>query len=217
MALGLSFLTRKLFRGSTVEADLVASHVPHDDDLHDAPLTREEKFVMEALEPRILLSADPFTGEFSRIADDALNGDPTENAAIVAVLETVSETAASASDKALELDDPAVSWPSDWTSGARELDGVEGDGNSPETAGDEAENGVDTPVQTVAVLAPLAASETGGVDLAEALKSMLDSLLSRLEAGPGPLMINFTMADPAENGEKPLENNGRFWRLVCHF
>ena len=62
-------------------------------------LNRIESFRVEALEPRILLSADPVLGEMARVADKAGWDDPLANiAAIVEVIDAVANQDAKAAD-----------------------------------------------------------------------------------------------------------------------
>ena len=68
------------------------------DSSHDS-LNRLESFQVEALEPRILLSADPVLGEMARVADKAGWDDPLANvAAIVEVIDAVATQDAKAAD-----------------------------------------------------------------------------------------------------------------------
>ncbi|MBQ0800895.1 MAG: LEPR-XLL domain-containing protein, partial [Sulfitobacter litoralis] len=82
----------------------------------DDSLNREESFRVEALEPRILLSADPVLGEMARIADKAGWDDPMSNlAAIVEVIDATENQDAKAAE--VETADEAeveMAWPEEW-------------------------------------------------------------------------------------------------------
>ena len=68
MAFGVSEFISLFRRKGSDEDALSLSFADHSDEFQDGPLTREEKFVVEAMEPRILLSADPLTGEMVSVA-----------------------------------------------------------------------------------------------------------------------------------------------------
>jgi hypothetical protein len=83
------------------------------DPTHDS-LNREESFRVEALEPRILLSADPVLGEMARIADKAGWDDPMSNlAAIVEIIDATENQDAKAAE--IEAAEAEMEWPDDWT------------------------------------------------------------------------------------------------------
>ena len=113
---GLSLLKR-MFRGEGARANPSRFHSqgimrdPTDDSLN-----REESFRVEALEPRILLSADPVLGEMARIADKAGWDDPMANtAAIVEVIDAVAgQDARVAEIETLDPVDVEVEWPEAW-------------------------------------------------------------------------------------------------------
>ena len=79
-------------------------------------LNRIESFRVEALEPRILLSADPVLGEMARVADKAGWDDPLANiAAIVEVIDAVANQDAKAADIEVAVAvEPEVEWPQNW-------------------------------------------------------------------------------------------------------
>ena len=85
------------------------------DSSHDS-LNRLESFRVEALEPRILLSADPVLGEMARVADKAGWDDPLANvAAIVEVIDAVATQDAKAADIEVAIAvEPEVEWPENW-------------------------------------------------------------------------------------------------------
>jgi len=88
--------------------------VPVEDDLKPT----ESQFRLEALEPRILLSADPISGEFARlIADSETNEDADDIAALILEMDQTasleSESADSTFDDAAD-DDVTIDWPDGW-------------------------------------------------------------------------------------------------------
>jgi len=110
-------LFSKLFRkdGARAEPSRFGAEGVLRDPTHDS-LNREESFRVEALEPRILLSADPVLGEMARIADKAGWDDPMSNlAAIVEVIDATENQDAKAAE--VETADEAeveMAWPEEW-------------------------------------------------------------------------------------------------------
>ncbi|SFS22515.1 LEPR-XLL domain-containing protein, partial [Yoonia litorea] len=118
---------RNLFaRGSNASADdQLRLQSGFDTDPTEHELHREESFKVEALEPRILLSADPLTGELARLVEDSGRYDPAaEVAALVQQLDAIEaapEAAPEAEDAGLTADDEIV-WPEEWLDGEGEAD-----------------------------------------------------------------------------------------------
>lgn len=114
-------LLSRLFRkdGARAEPSRFGAEGVLRDPTHDS-LNREESFRVEALEPRILLSADPVMGEMARIADKAGWDDPMSNlAAIVEVIDATENQDAKAAEIAVaEPLEAEMEWPEDWTENA---------------------------------------------------------------------------------------------------
>ncbi|NOR31132.1 MAG: LEPR-XLL domain-containing protein, partial [Sulfitobacter sp.] len=109
--------------GARANSSRFRSHGVLRDPSNDS-LNREESFRVEALEPRILLSADPVLGEMARIADKAGWDDPLANtAAIVDIIDDVAgQDSKVAEIETLEPIDPEVVWPEAWSEGVASAD-----------------------------------------------------------------------------------------------
>ena len=92
---------------------------PFDTDSLDPQLAREQSYRVEALEPRILLSADPMLGELARIADDAYHFDPQiDMQAVIQQVDELYDQDENAADFGPEFDVPdgkvGIDWPEGW-------------------------------------------------------------------------------------------------------
>ena len=92
---------KRLFIGGTRATDAAAFEVGSElsgSDI-DHEIHREESFKVEALEPRILLSADPISGELVRMAEEAGRYDPaSEVAALVQQIDAIAPAVAEAAE-----------------------------------------------------------------------------------------------------------------------
>ena len=103
---------------------------------HDS-LSRDNRYRLESLEPRILLSGDAIVAELASLVDDDGQADTAEElAVIIQEVELESETDGEAGDHAepddSQTDEPTVVWPEGWQT-------------SDEDAGDDSAD----PLQTV--------------------------------------------------------------------
>jgi hypothetical protein len=105
---------KRLFAAGTTPADEVVFQTQAGNFDHlDHEIHREESFKVEALEPRILLSADPLTGELVRLAEEAGRYDPAfEVASVVQQIEAIALTETPV-EQTQEADDD-IAWPADW-------------------------------------------------------------------------------------------------------
>jgi len=117
-------------------------------------LTRDESFRVEALEPRILLSADPILGELARLADSAFLTDP--QADIIAIIQQIDELQADetlAAEVELAEDEAGqeavIDWPDTWL----------------EETPDEGENDPIEIADTTGPVVSLSVQEDGQIDL----------------------------------------------------
>ena len=89
------------------------------DEADGIPATRASSFRIEALEPRVLLSADPISGEFARLLDNQSQDDGAEE--ISAIVQDVTEVAEIRSESSTDASGPSFSWPAGWNGPSDEL------------------------------------------------------------------------------------------------
>jgi len=116
------------------------------------------KFLLEPLEPRVLLSADSIVGEVYRsLLDDEARGPGADFAVIVEEIDAATSAEITAADgngfgSAASETSPTVAWPEGWQAGALE----DSAGTSDSASLDFPESGVPAP-ELVAAQAPAAA------------------------------------------------------------
>lgn len=86
---------------------------PGDSSAAAEDLTTDQRYGVEALEPRLLLSADPFTGEVVRLAADALEAHETPPALVLEAPEAAPADEAPAEPDGAE--DDRIAWPESWS------------------------------------------------------------------------------------------------------
>ncbi|MDH3273847.1 MAG: LEPR-XLL domain-containing protein, partial [Gammaproteobacteria bacterium] len=98
--------------------------LPGNDDtafIEDDLIPAENQYRLEALEPRILLSADPISGEFARVIQEAYEDNGDEDiAAIMQDISEVAEVRTDAQSDAIE-NDLSFAWPEGWDGGQDEV------------------------------------------------------------------------------------------------
>ena len=97
----------------------VALYTESADEVDGDSATRASSFRIEALEPRILLSADPVSGEFARILDSQSQDDGTED--ISAIVQDVTDSAEIRSESSVDAAAPSFTWPAGWNGPSDEL------------------------------------------------------------------------------------------------
>ncbi|MDH4160285.1 MAG: LEPR-XLL domain-containing protein, partial [Actinomycetota bacterium] len=86
----------------------------------DRSRARSSAFRLEALEPRLLLSADPISGEFARIISDQAHDDGADD--VSAIIQEATDVAEiRTSEIAAEGGEPDFAWPSGWGGPADEV------------------------------------------------------------------------------------------------
>jgi hypothetical protein len=103
----------------------------------DTVAASRSPYRLEALEPRLLLSADPISGEFARVIQEGYDDDNAED--VSAIIQEVSDVAEIHSDaQSGDAEDANFAWPEGWDDADEDDDSVaEDDDESSEDTANE--------------------------------------------------------------------------------